>query len=99
LSNAIKYNSPGGQIRLIAQARGDEFVLQVCDTGPGIPKESLEHIFEKFYRVPGAERMAQGTGLGLSICKRIVDAHSGRMEVQSKVGQGTIFVVTLPLKN
>jgi signal transduction histidine kinase len=96
LSNAVKYTPEGGLIRLTATSRGDEVYFQVTDTGPGIPPESLPHLFEKFYRVPGIERTSQGTGLGLSICQRIVEAHSGRIEVQSHVGKGTTFSVYLP---
>jgi signal transduction histidine kinase len=96
LSNAVKYSPEGGLIKLSATSKGEEVVFQITDTGPGIPPESLPHLFEKFYRVPGVERTSQGTGLGLSICQRIVDAHSGHIEVQSQVGKGTIFSVYLP---
>jgi signal transduction histidine kinase len=71
-------------------------MFTVSDNGRGIPPESLPHLFEKFYRVPGAEHTAQGTGLGLSICARIVEAHSGRIEVQSQPGEGATFTVYLP---
>jgi two-component system phosphate regulon sensor histidine kinase PhoR len=57
----------------------------------------MQHLFEKFYRVPGSEKLASGTGLGLSICKKIIDAHQGKIEVESSVGQGTRFIVSLPL--
>lgn len=97
ISNAVKYNRPGGKITVIAQVTGEDLVLQVSDTGPGIPPESLPCIFEKFYRVPGTEREVQGTGLGLSICRRIVEAHCGHIKVDSQVGVGTTFRVYLPL--
>jgi signal transduction histidine kinase len=97
LSNAVKYTPAGGEIWLVLSSLLGEAVISVKDTGPGIPVENLPHIFEKFYRVPGSEHTAKGTGLGLSICKRIVTAHAGRIEVQSQVGQGTIFSVYLPL--
>jgi signal transduction histidine kinase len=96
LSNAVKYTPDGGLIRLSAAPRGEEVVFNVTDTGPGIPAESIPHLFEKFFRVPGVERTSQGTGLGLSICQRIVEAHSGRIEVHSQVGKGTTFSVYLP---
>lgn len=96
LSNAVKYTPDGGLIKLSAEPRGDDVIFQISDTGPGIPPESLPNLFEKFYRVPGAERTSPGTGLGLSICQRIIEAHSGHIEVQSRVGNGTIFTVYLP---
>lgn len=98
LSNAIKYNRPEGRILVSAQVAAEEMIIRMSDTGVGIPAESISHIFSKFYRVPGSERTAQGTGLGLSICKRIVDLHHGRIEVQSQVGQGTLFEIGLPLR-
>lgn len=97
LSNAIKYNAPGGKITIETQVENDELLLSVGDTGPGIPPEYLTHLFEKFYRVPGSENLAPGTGLGLAICKQIVEAHHGRIEVNSRVGLGTTFCVRLPL--
>ncbi len=96
LSNAIKYNKPGGSINLRAEITGDEVEVHVCDTGPGISPEHQEHLFEKFYRVPGTEKTVQGTGLGLSICKRIVEAHRGSITLQSQVDVGTDFIVHLP---
>jgi signal transduction histidine kinase len=97
LSNAIKYNYPGGKVRLEAAQKDGEIVISVSDTGPGISEEALKHMFEKFYRVPGTEKLATGTGLGLSICKRIVEAHRGKIDVTSEVGKGTTFTVHLPL--
>lgn len=97
LSNAVKYNYPGGKVRLEAVQKDGEIVLSVSDTGPGISEEALKHMFEKFYRVPGTEKLATGTGLGLSICKRIVEAHRGKIVVTSQVGKGTTFSVHLPL--
>jgi signal transduction histidine kinase len=96
LSNAVKYSPDGGSIKLSAASLGKEVMFTVSDNGRGIPPESLPHLFEKFYRVPGAEHTAQGTGLGLSICARIVEAHSGRIEVQSQPGEGATFTVYLP---
>jgi len=96
LSNAIKYNRPAGSVLLQAEKQGKEIRLGVSDTGPGIPEEEVTHLFEKFYRVRGTERKVMGTGLGLSICKGIVQAHGGRIEVKSKLGEGTTFTVFLP---
>ncbi len=98
ISNAVKYTPEGGKISVNAARLGEEVVIQVSDTGVGIPAESLPHLFEKFYRVPGTERQTQGTGLGLSICHRIVEAHSGRIEVKSQLGKGSTFSVYLPLR-
>ena len=97
LSNAIKYNYPQGQVVLTVQDNDHEIIVSVRDTGPGISEENLKHLFEKFYRVPGTEKLALGTGLGLSICKRIVEAHGGKIDVQSQEEQGTTFSVHLPL--
>lgn len=96
LSNATKYNKDGGSIELRIEVSDDEIAVHVCDTGPGISLEHQEHLFEKFYRVPGTEKTAQGTGLGLSICKRIIEAHRGSITVQSQVDVSTDFTVHLP---
>jgi signal transduction histidine kinase len=97
LSNAIKYNYPKGKVKLAASSSGEELMISVSDTGPGISEENQKHLFEKFYRVPGTEKLAMGTGLGLSICKRVIETHGGKIEVQSQVGKGTTFIVHLPL--
>ncbi|GAB4523261.1 MAG: hypothetical protein Fur0018_05880 [Anaerolineales bacterium] len=96
LSNAIKYTPQGGHITLKAESTPQEVRISVRDTGRGIPPEGLENLFQKFYRVPGSEQMAQGTGLGLSIVKKIVEGHGGRVSVESEVGKGTTFTVHLP---
>lgn len=97
-SNAIKYNSKEGKITLTAGVDGDYFNFSVLDTGKGIPTEAMDNLFEKFFRVPGSEKLAEGTGLGLSICKKIVESHGGHIEVESEVDVGTTFSVHLPLK-
>jgi signal transduction histidine kinase len=97
-SNAVKYNKVGGKIGLKARVEGNQILIEISDTGAGIPPEYLPRLFQKFYRVPGSEQIALGTGLGLAICKQIMDAHRGRIEVQSKVDEGTTFVVHLPLR-
>jgi signal transduction histidine kinase len=98
LSNAIKYIQPQGSIHIRAGAANDILTIQVQDDGPGIPSESLPYVFEKFYRVPGAEHTSAGTGLGLSICKRITEAHGGQIAVSSHPGEGTTFSLQFPLK-
>ena len=99
ISNGIKYNRPHGSILLKAENQGEEMVISVQDTGIGIPEQALPHMFEKFYRVREHENHAAGTGLGLSISKQIVAGHGGRIEVKSKMGVGTLFTISLPLKS
>jgi signal transduction histidine kinase len=96
VSNAIKYNRPGGQVTLRAGQEEKSWYFSVTDTGPGIPEEALPNLFQKFYRFKGMETKTTGTGLGLSICKQIVLGHNGRIEVKSKVGEGTTFIVHIP---
>ncbi len=98
ISNAIKYNSPDGKIVIKATQEGNEAWIGVSDTGPGIPAAAMSNLFQKFYRVPGSEKLASGTGLGLSICKRIVEIHNGKIEVESEVGVGTTFRVKVPFE-
>lgn len=98
VDNGIKYTQPGGAVRLSLAKDGGWAQLTVSDTGIGIPAEDLPHIFDRFYRVDKARGRAQGgSGLGLAIAKWIVQAHGGAIKVESIVGQGTTFVVTLPL--
>jgi signal transduction histidine kinase len=97
LSNAIKYSLPGGTITVRAHQDTQKLTITVSDTGPGIPPENLPSLFQKFYRVPGTEKLVPGTGLGLSICKRIIEAHQGSISVESEVGKGTTFTIHLPL--
>lgn len=97
LNNASNYTPSGGKITLAAASTPDEVIFRVQDTGRGIPPESLPFIYNKFYRVPGSERTSQGTGLGLSICKQIIEAHRGRIEVESLPGSGSTFSVHLPI--
>jgi two-component system, OmpR family, phosphate regulon sensor histidine kinase PhoR len=98
LDNALKYSRPGDKIRLQAQRRGDGVALTVTDTGVGISEADLPRIFERFYRADKARsRELGGTGLGLSIVKHIAQMHGGRVEAESKLGQGTTIRVVLPL--
>jgi len=99
LDNAIKYNHHGGRVFLRAGA-GDAFVrVEVHDTGIGIPKKDVAHLFDEFYRVKSKEtRAITGTGLGLSIAKKIVEGHNGHIEVESRLHQGSTFRVLLPLE-
>ena len=98
LDNAIQYTPPRGHISVTASAGKREAVITVTDTGIGIPLADSERIFERFYRVDAARsREAGGTGLGLSIAKHIVEAHGGKLWVESTVGQGSKFSFSLPL--
>jgi signal transduction histidine kinase len=96
LTNALKYNSPEGVLRIQLRREGDRVLASVSDTGRGIPAESLPHIFERFYRVPDQEAEVGGTGLGLAIAKRITEGHQGTISVESEAGHGTTFTVSLP---
>lgn len=95
IHNAIKFTRPGGEILLFAERAPGEVRFAVRDTGIGIPAEDVPRIFERFYRVDKS-RTGSGTGLGLSIAKHIVDAHQGRIWVESIEGQGSTFIFTLP---
>jgi two-component system, OmpR family, phosphate regulon sensor histidine kinase PhoR len=98
LDNAVQYSSPGGHIEVQVVAAPKEAVITVADTGIGIPLADQERIFERFYRVDAARsREAGGTGLGLSIAKHIVEAHGGRLWVESEVGAGSRFSFSIPL--
>lgn len=94
LDNAIKYTERG-EINISANHNEKSVVVKVADTGIGIPAEHIPHIFDRFYRVEES-RTLRGAGLGLAIAKEIVRAHHGEIEVRSKTGQGTVFVVSLP---
>jgi signal transduction histidine kinase len=99
VDNAIKYTPAGGTISVSNLRIDGKAVLEVSDTGIGIPQESLPHLFERFYRVDGARsRHLGGTGLGLAIVKSICTAFGGTVTVQSSVGAGTTFRVELPLE-
>ncbi|HYL69185.1 MAG TPA: ATP-binding protein [Candidatus Limnocylindria bacterium] len=98
LDNAIQYTPAGGRIQVSATAGAGEAVVTVADTGIGIPLAEQERIFERFYRVDAARsREAGGTGLGLSIAKHIVEAHGGRLWVESTVGSGSQFSFSIPV--
>lgn len=95
LSNAFKFTPEGGEIHVAAR-RGTaprQLVMQVTDTGTGIPQEQLSYIFEKYYQVGGEARM-KGSGLGLAIAREIVEAHNGRIDAHSAPGEGTTFTMT-----
>ena len=98
--NAVKYTPDGGCITLTLRRDGKQAVFSVRDNGVGIPKEDQAHIFERFYRVDKARsRETGGTGLGLSIVKQMVALHGGEVTVESEMGQGSVFSVTLPIRD
>ena len=95
LSNGLKFTPPGGEVKVSARLNNGSVLFAVEDTGSGIPKESLPHIFEKFFRVPGRGGQPSNTGLGLAIVKEIIEAHGSKVEVASTPGEGTKFTFTL----
>ena len=96
LSNAIKFTPDGGHIAVEGRWFGDEARITVSDTGVGIAADDLEHIFEEFRQVGDLKAREAGTGLGLALCRRLAEAHGGRLEVTSDVGRGSRFTVVLP---
>lgn len=97
LSNAVKYNHDGGTITLTVQASEEATTISVKDTGPGISKDQIPHLFERFYRADKARtNRRESTGLGLSITKAIIEAHGGTIEVDTKIGVGSVFRIVIP---
>jgi cell cycle sensor histidine kinase DivJ len=98
VSNAIKFTERGGKVTVVASVEGSRLALRITDTGVGIAPDDLERIGDPFFQAGKTyQRRHEGTGLGLSIVKSLVGLHAGEMVVQSKVGEGTTVVVTLPL--
>ena len=97
ISNAVKYSARGKRVTVRVETEEAFVVLSVSDEGPGIREEDLRVIFQPFGRGRSADTFAEGAGMGLYIVKRIVEAHDGRIEVQSEVGRGSTFRVSLPL--
>ncbi len=99
LSNAFKFTPRGGKVALSVAPLDGKVVITVADTGAGISADQLPHIFDKFFQADNqAQAATKGTGLGLAIAKEIVEAHGGQTTVESRVGEGTTFVVTLPIE-
>ncbi len=100
LENAILFTSSGGTVTLKVKARDAQLVMEVHDTGKGIPEVEIQYIFERFYKVDKSRRRSdKGSGLGLAITKQLVELHGGKIEVESQVGKGSIFRVILPLED
>src|SRR5262249_24810352 len=98
LGNAVKFSPAGSEIIVDALKKGDWIEIRVADQGPGISPEQQKLIFERFHQVPGDDQAkAQGSGLGLAICKLIVEAHGGKIGIESEVGKGCTFWFTVPL--
>jgi PAS domain S-box-containing protein len=97
LTNAVKYSPDGSEIVLRVSRSEGEARVAVIDQGVGMPPEALPHLFERFFRAEGAAERAPGLGLGLFITRRIVEAHGGNIHVESELGQGSTFSITLPL--
>jgi signal transduction histidine kinase len=98
IGNSIQYTPQGGKILISAGEREGIIHLKIQDNGPGIPPEKLPYIFQRFYRVEGSRnRLSGGTGLGLAIAKEFVEAHEGRIGVESELGEGTRFTIQIPV--
>jgi signal transduction histidine kinase len=98
LNNALRHTPVGGRIIITVQQRDGEALLEVADSGAGVPVQDEARIFERFYRAdPSRSRSTGGAGLGLAIVKHITEAHGGRVELHNRPGRGATFRVTLPL--
>jgi len=97
LSNAVKYTPSGGNMSVSAGTENAHIWIEVRDTGPGLSKEEIAHIFEPFYRSQPGRRFPQGMGLGLTIAQDLIVAHDGHLDIDSQLGQGTKFTIQLPL--
>lgn len=101
LDNAVKYTPKGGKVTISTQTDKKYALIKIKDTGIGIPKKEIPHIFDRFYRVDQSrsKEKVSGFGLGLSLAKKIIEIHHGSVEVASKVGKGSTFIIKLPLKH
>jgi signal transduction histidine kinase len=98
MENAVKYSPDGGEIVTAAQVQGTMLQISVADQGVGIPQRDLHRVFDRFHRVEGEiSKRVGGTGLGLAICQRLVEAHNGKIWVESRLGKGSTFYFTVPL--
>jgi signal transduction histidine kinase len=97
LDNALRYTPAGGMITLSATRIQEGVAIVVKDTGPGIPSEDLNHLFERFYRGDKSrQREEGGSGLGLAIAKSLVESQGGQIQVESQLGEGATFIIELP---
>ncbi len=99
LHNAIKFTPESGEIRVTLKEKDGKLICHISDNGIGIPKKDQMHIFERFYKVDKSrDRSRSGNGLGLSLVKKIIELHNGTITVQSTLGQGSVFIVLLPME-
>jgi two-component system OmpR family sensor kinase len=96
VDNALKFSEPGDRIEVRAFEDGSSVVVEVADTGPGIPADELPHVWEELFRGKGA-RGVQGSGLGMALVRAIIERHNGRLALRSRVDQGTVVTARLPL--
>jgi two-component system phosphate regulon sensor histidine kinase PhoR len=100
IDNAVKYSYPDTDVHISAYASNSNVVIEVRDSGPGIPRKSLPRIFDRFFRVDKSRsRELGGTGLGLAIVKHVARTHGGKVEVESEVGKGSCFRIYFGLKS
>ncbi len=99
ISNALKFSPPGSRVLVRAQTNGQQVIFSVKDDGPGIPADHLEQIFERYHRATTQKGARRGFGLGLAICKALVEKHGGEITVNSIEGQGSEFIVRLPMRH
>lgn len=98
LDNAVRYSSQGGSVSVSVRPEGEVVVIEITDTGEGIPTRDTERVFERFYRVDSARsRATGGTGLGLAIVKHVAESHGGSVSLESELGVGSTFTIRLPL--
>ncbi len=97
LSNGVKYNSKGGTLTVTLEKTADKARIHVRDTGPGIPEDKMEDLFDSFNRLGAEKTGVEGTGIGLNICKSFIDLMNGSLDIESKVGEGSCFSFSLPL--
>lgn len=99
LSNAIKFTPAGGKVTLKVHTSGDRLVIDVADTGKGIPESAIPHIFDRFYQVQDSTVEQGGTGIGLALTKELIEMIGGSIQVKSVLGEGSIFTVSIPIVN
>jgi signal transduction histidine kinase len=98
LSNAVKFTPAGGRVSTTLKIDSDQLILQVADSGVGIPTEERERIFQPYYRGGHGRRIVQGMGLGLSIARDIAIAHGGALELSTTEGPGSCFILRIPIE-
>jgi len=100
IDNAIKFNRRDGKVKICVDKRNGELLFSVSDTGIGIPEDKLEEIFKPLTQLdPSSTRYYGGTGTGLAVAKKIIEAHGGKIWVESKPGEGSTFYFTIPLRS